>query len=414
MYNIPLKRHQRRRRKMGKSTEYIDKPKSKRFLTIFGMEEDWKRDESIDDVVWEYALELVDVNSTPPFEADNGDELNLNSSLDGECVISLATTTNTQTGNLELGPCSSDKAWSWSINEGGVLKWDEMTRRRLRKSRRKKLGKKMLGGALARIIDTESDEDEILQSNQLDEAQTAQCLWRYNDSLAMTEPCDGSAKNSRESSNKRLVGLSVIQYQNSAAVSPKLPRFNDAGGQSDPVEPPKKQQPLNEEIESESHLPRTKSHSTSRSTSDSKNHKNVPIGVGGYFERPKLKANSGSDQKKRKTMEMRTPIGVGGYMSKEKPKAIKGNILHHPSSSPHSHQDTPLKPRKIPVHPYIAASKNGVYVDPNTDLEFPTDIHAYLGHERRQSGRHTLMGVGLFTKTMLKIKVSVTLDLLKL
>ena len=50
----------------------------------------------------------------------------------------------------------------------------------------------------------------------------------------------------------------------------------------------------------------------------------------------------------------------------------------------------PHRPRKIPVHPYIAASKSGMYEDPDTGLKFPTDISEYLGHDRKVTGRHTL------------------------
>ena len=389
------------------------------------MKEEWEQTHNPqNDIAWEYALELVDVNSTPPFEQHDtiSPTTKQPSHADGECVISLGSSSGNQRGNLELGPCSSDKAWSWSINEGGVLKWDELTRRKRRRNGRKTLGKKMLGGPLARIIETSSDDEDstVSQSNPTEE-EISQCLWRYHDTLAMTEPCDGSAMND----DRRLVELSVIQYQNSAAVSPKLPRFSDAtDAQSDTAESIKtqqqaqtqqtqpqtqSQQPLDKEIPSESHLPHTKSHSTSRSTSDSKHANNVPIGVGGYSERPKLgMAKSNSNSKKQNKIKMRAPIGVGGYTESKnaiKKPNNKGNILHHTTSSPIG--STSIKPRKIPVHPYIAASKNGVYVDPNTDLQFPTDIHDYLGHERSQSGRHTLMGVGLFTKTMLKIKVSV-------
>lgn len=66
---------------------------------------------------------------------------------------------------------------------------------------------------------------------------------------------------------------------------------------------------------------------------------------------------------------------------------------------------SPGKLRKIEMNPYIAASKDEVWADPQTGLEYYTDLCEYLGHDRKEYGRHTLVGVGLFTKTMLKIKV---------
>lgn len=94
----------------------------------------------------------------------------------------------------------------------------------------------------------------------------------------------------------------------------------------------------------------------------------------------------------------------------------KQNLLHYSSSSAsislssthhHQHQikTSVSAPRKIPVHPYIKESKNGVWTDPQTELEFLTDLSSYIGDDRKKHGRHTLMGVGQFTKTVFKIKV---------
>ena len=63
--------------------------------------------------------------------------------------------------------------------------------------------------------------------------------------------------------------------------------------------------------------------------------------------------------------------------------------------------------RKIQMNPYIAASKEERWEDPQTGLIYPTDLCQYLGHDRKDSGRHTLTGVGQYTKTMLNIKVRI-------
>ena len=60
---------------------------------------------------------------------------------------------------------------------------------------------------------------------------------------------------------------------------------------------------------------------------------------------------------------------------------------------------------KIPRHPYLEASKNEIWKDPQTHLTYRTDLCKYLGHTRKSSGRHTLVGVGQYTRTPLKIKV---------
>jgi hypothetical protein len=67
---------------------------------------------------------------------------------------------------------------------------------------------------------------------------------------------------------------------------------------------------------------------------------------------------------------------------------------------------TPHKTRKIPTHPYLATAKDGIYEDPRTGLQFFTDLSTYLGYDTYTFGRKTLMGMGHYYRTLLKIKVS--------
>ena len=82
----------------------------------------------------------------------------------------------------------------------------------------------------------------------------------------------------------------------------------------------------------------------------------------------------------------------------EEPKPTK-----RPSSS--SLPASLYKLRRLETHPYLAAAKNNIWTDPQTGLEYPTDLCAYLGHDLKKAGRHTLTGVGYYTKTVLNIKV---------
>ncbi len=392
------------------SIQYKHKSTTNWFLAVFGWKDELQPNELSSDetTTWEYALELVDVNSSPPFKQSDNEDYESDSSIQGECVLSFSNGGKYRSGHLEMGSCSNDKAWSWSINEGGVLKWEQNINNNRRKlnGRNNELVKTMLGGPFTRVTQISSDENDEQEQVIRHRQQPTQCLWRYNETSAGTEPCDASTSDTKDALNKRLVGFSVIQYQNSAAVSPKLPRFSDGTVQN--------QENIHSNQHSdESHLPHSMVHSASRSNSDSSHHQKVPVGVGGYFERSQLKSNPG--QKSDRIRPILSPVGVGGYYESKLGTRIgqktksdsRINILHHSSSSSlNSHQDLPLKPRKIPVHPYIASSKDGIYIDPSTGLNFPTDIHNYLGHDRKESGRHTLTGVGLFTKTMLKIKVS--------
>jgi len=60
---------------------------------------------------------------------------------------------------------------------------------------------------------------------------------------------------------------------------------------------------------------------------------------------------------------------------------------------------------KMPTHPYITESKGGLWTDTSTDLQYPTDLVSFLGHDRNTHGRHTLMGVGQYTRTVFKVKI---------
>ena len=76
------------------------------------------------------------------------------------------------------------------------------------------------------LIEDGSYDDNSNPEDIVSQYKPTKCLWRFNETVAMTEPCNASnSKDKRD--KKRMVGLSVIQYQNTAAVSPKLPKFSD-------------------------------------------------------------------------------------------------------------------------------------------------------------------------------------------
>ena len=95
---------------------------------------------------------------------------------------------------------------------------------------------------------------------------------------------------------------------------------------------------------------------------------------------------------------------AGSITGKIVTKKSTSNLLHTPHSEVgdlNNMNDAPHRLRKIPVHPYIEASKGTrVWKDPQTELNFFTDLSEYLGHDRKKTGRHTLMGVGQYTRTM--------------
>lgn len=83
------------------------------------------------------------------------------------------------------------------------------------------------------------------------------------------------------------------------------------------------------------------------------------------------------------------------------PILLMGGTRAHKAEAPRKRATSGLmssSSRKIAVHPYIATSKNEVWNDPQTGLDYFTDLCRYLGRNRKEHGRHTLMGVGQYRK----------------
>jgi hypothetical protein len=355
-----------------------------------------------DDPYWEYALELVDVNTIHQQPFIDSDIYAIDDLQSKECIISISPLgSDSSKGALEMGSCESDDAWSWSITEGGVLRW-EPHYLPSPEDERENDAKIAFGGPMARFSDITSrmlSHSRIYQNNHDSTTisqSAAQCIWRNGDSNAVTAPCLGPQFNGSHA----LVSFSVIQYQNSAAKSPQLPRFPRIEVPCQQIDWTVKSYERNTDS---NHLPHVKR--TSQAA------------------RLNLKTDSSQDTSKATTpptteyRDIKSPLlGVGGHFERRmhqiKPSLEKGaNIIHNipsPASSRSSNfvpEDTPYKIRKMPIHPYIAASKDGFFEDPQTGLKFPTDISEYLGHDRQVTGRHTLTGLGVYTRTMLKIKI---------
>lgn len=54
--------------------------------------------------------------------------------------------------------------------------------------------------------------------------------------------------------------------------------------------------------------------------------------------------------------------------------------------------------RRMQTHPYINEAKNEIWTDPQTGLQYHTDLCKYLGRDRQEYGRHTLTGFGIYRK----------------
>lgn len=301
--------------------------------------------------------------------------------------------------SLELGPCvRNTAAWSWRVDDEGILYLPQDA--------------------------TKSKKRECLQRTISSSAVLSSCQNH-------TEAADAHSQSPSQRQDDRLVQFSLVRYQaisSSTLVASTKPfnRVHSAARQVRPANEEKlRDQAMDKETVGSDGLPSNsdKAHS----------HASGRVGPSPLFEmnlagRPLLssiptrEARKASDKSPFAALKDTNPIlflGAGNgkntkqlgrqSQSKGNNKPPGGGIHPNKNAVPTSPQ-TPGKLRKIEMNPYIAASSDEKWVDPQTGLEYHTDLCEYLGHDRKAYGRHTLVGMGLFTKTMLKIKVSLTFD----
>mmetsp|Transcript_8848 Transcript_8848/g.11761 ORF Transcript_8848/g.11761 Transcript_8848/m.11761 type:complete len:743 (+) Transcript_8848:533-2761(+) len=350
--------------------------------------------------------------------------------------------------SLRTGPCSSEEAWAWSVNGEGILIHDKKafetaSHRKRHKERNRQV---LMGGSIAWQLQRGRNINDPALSDNI-----ADCIWRSDSNEAILAPCiDEMEVNSTSqninstakplSGSEKPVGFSLVRYQGAASSVRKLPSLMerptitvDVGSIVPPLgdskarmdssnsmvkehsrpDPIKKEEKMKytSSLHSNTHRDHFDHPPTTKRTSQS--HASNPVLHSDIKPSSQLLHTHASKISHASLASNRDP---NNRRLLHKPGSFSGeqghHLLHHPPTSslpPGSplghHDDTPHMPRKIPVHPYIESSKDGLWEDPATGLRYLTDLCEYLGHERKEVGRHTLVGVGQFVKTMLKIKV---------
>jgi len=246
------------------------------------------------------------------------------------------------TKHLDLGPCHVDTAWSWRFNNQGALVYET--------------GK--------------------LQRHPI-------CLYKHNATLRL-DRCNSI---SEDQQRQRRIQFSLVR------TTPRLlsipPILNDTNLQQET--------PMTPSFNNNTHIANTKdlAHSQASLPSSRRSIHQKRTTETKLLKATSIKSqNNKNSNKKRidnKYKNIRTASNV--FLDTDE------DVMHTPILT---------KVRKTtmqPPNPYIAVAKNGIYTDPQTGLEYPTDLCGYLGETKQQSGRHTLMGVGQYTKTVFHIKV---------
>lgn len=377
-----------------------------------------------------------------------------------ECLLSFPSDYGDDgASTLHIGSCSSEAAWLWHVNRDGILvRGSTRAERRRRKRVRWRVSSRRASAAAT-----------AGGGGRLDSSPPADfgCVHRTNSTLARLLPCDANRRS--EDDGTSLVGFSLVKYPSALNQNvPRRRPLGDNDVLSwEPwttLEGPSTASPLNGDSEApahdaqdgqagadtpEQHLPTSRTSSQNHASAGAKHSSKVdlmstasmlhtslepggkamkdpaatsashirdaPVAMNGVAfhnqlmdkadggeigERPTNGPSSTKLRSNAKMKDGRKKAGGRGQtpIHDDPSNARGGDNNGHPDSNPH-------RPRKIPVHPYIQSSKDFVWVDPLTSLEYPTDLCNYLGHTKKEAGRHTLMGAGYYLRTAFNIKV---------
>lgn len=361
-----------------------------------------------------------------------------------ECI-----TRRRKDNKLVVVPCSEDRAWYWRVNEYGVLHFDKPARGFGTSGRRTS------SGSTKRLLNKRQNLDS--------------CVWRKDGSEAFLSPCDGdkasiSVENRAPSSSLdwngegRVAQMQFVRHsfqRDPHMIQSTLSASSEILQNSKPLLVPRKQR--NKDDDAFSRRAGTSSLSSSSSTSTTNlpsrvdiahSHASVPSGrseprystiqskpslqhrhsetnstqipqfLGNtnpilLATGPKLTPASGKKGPTSSTKDNSATSSIGSSNKLMTKTSTITSSNEKNSLRPLIHTNDNLSPtlsvqpivRKIQTNPYVAASKDERWVDPQTGLIYPTDLCQYLGHTKKDVGRHTLTGVGQYTKTMLNIKV---------
>jgi len=358
--------------------------------------------------------------------------------LNDECLLSFAAATDGDSA-VQIGSCSSEEAWVWHVNRDGILVREATKAERRRTTRRWSFSPRRASAGVA------ADGSSRLQSSQADFG----CVHRTNSSVVTLLPCDGDGKIQADE-NISFVGFSLVRYPSTPSKSAPRRSLLDSDADSSfswepwtTLEGPSTASIIGssssnaEDIDpdsnsSEQHLPTSRRSSQSLASTDAKHRKVVDLKsttsmLHTTLEKGKSKkgvATSAShirdaplamngvafhNQRAKRDEGERKHMGPSTAKLRLNKSARGQTFIHDDSSASrggdHVPDIIPHRPRKIPSHPYIQSSEDFVWVDPLTSLEYPTDLCEYLGHTKKEAGRHTLMGVGQYYRTAFNIKV---------
>lgn len=373
----------------GDATLWLVIPKQKRHARrrqwIRWATEDPEGDNEAQQKPQGYALQVVDDVNNYLQNRDSAEREGAGNTTPTDYSQKECLTRRSKDNKLVLAPCSQERSWAWQFNEHGILHFEKKSSKQSNRNHKRALLKKQ------RTLE--------------------QCLWR-NASEAVLMSCDGEASQVNLTSDveERVVQIALVR-QATATLSESEPDDSPSTGKASSKgrsDPSSNKRPK----DAFSNLPHQGGIAHSHA-SDPVVH-SEPKQASRLTSLSRQKASqsgTGTAKLPVRFLKDTNPILLAGGRQLER-NAFSDATPRMDSSSPKSilHETTPssMKPkiRKIQVNPYIAASNDERWKDPLTGLVYRTDLCQYLGHERAEVGRHTLVGVGQFMKTVFNIKVS--------
>jgi hypothetical protein len=337
-----------------------------------------------------YALLLVDDDSyLQQSTADTPKSPSAQDFAQKECL-----TRRRKDNQLVLAPCSQDRAWYWKFNQQGILHFEKQ--------------KKFLKPQQNRLLKKQTTLDS--------------CIGR-NASQAVFLSCDGEAPQQQQQNltsdrDERVVQIDLVRQATATAstafTTTTIP--SSAGKQQTFSSSSHRNQEatgstiIREEQRLPSRVDIAHSHASAGTAESMKLKPGKRLTSLSPPKASTEKSKTATSRPPLHFLKDTNPILLAGGVAKSKPNKLtpeasaKPNLLHETRAS----SAAPMKPviRKIEMNPYIVSSEEERWKDPQTGLVYHTDLCNYLGHERKEVGRHTLTGVGQFMKTVFNIKVS--------
>jgi hypothetical protein len=338
-------------------------------------EERWETEE--DGKPRGYAIQLVeDDNYLPTSVSDDFSRK--------ECL-----TRRRKDDKLVVASCTNERAWSWQINGQGILYYQP-------KSKPYRDRQNLFGKNRKRLKPHAA-------------ANNVECVWR-NSSQAVMVPCDGKSQVNVTDVQHRVVQFALVRQATAESMA--------NGGSTGSVVNVAERQPKSRTDDQTSLEQDTTPAIRLPSTVDiAHSHASAPVAPAVHAEfmhGTRVSFGTASKESSNKQglsplhfLKDTNPILLAGGRRPitvyQKERIDRPATLNDLSSSSSFQMKSTV--RKIQKHPYIEAANNEIWTDPKTGLQYRTDLCRYLGHDRKDYGRHTLAGVGQYMRTIFNIKV---------